>query len=98
MHTDHPETAVTIRNWREQARAHWREFRPRLYRGLKRSGKLEQALTDAAERTHLEMKQLEASGFYTHEAWEIVRESYLFTPEEGKAWTHTDSPFWRTRY
>ena len=88
------EAELTLLNWREQARAHWREFRPSLYRDLKRTGKLERALTKAAEQTQIEMKQLEGMGFYTHEAWEIVRESYLFPPEEGKPWAHSDSPLW----
>ena len=64
-------------------------------RDLKRSGQLEAALTDAAQRTQREMAQLEGAGFYAHEAWEIVRESYLFPPEEGKAWVHGDSPLYK---
>jgi hypothetical protein len=88
---------LTLSNWREQARAHWKQFRPSLYRDLERSGKLEAALTDAAVRTQREMAQLTKSGFYTHEAWEIVRESYLFPPEEGKPWLHSDSPLYKLR-
>jgi hypothetical protein len=86
-------TTPELSNWREQSRAHWKQFRPSLCCDLKRSGKLEATLTDAAERTQREMAQLERAGFYTHEAWEIVRESYLFPPEEGKAWLHSDSLF-----
>jgi hypothetical protein len=87
--------AAMLNNWTEQARAHWKEFQPSYYRDLVRVGKLEKALTDAVERTGRELIELEAMGFYRHEAWEIVRESYLFTPEEGKPWSHNDSPFWR---
>ena len=91
------ERQMQIDQWREQARAHWKRFRPSLYRDLNKLNRLEQALTDAAERTYREMKQLEKIGYQEHEAWEVVRESYLFTPEEGKPLTHSDSPFWKDK-
>ena len=59
------------------------------------NGRLDEALTDAAERTYREMTELQRMGYQEHEAWEVVRESYLFTPEEGKQVTHSASPFWK---
>jgi len=81
-------------DWKEQARAHWKEFRPKLFRALQREGALEAALYDAVERTRREMAELQAMGYQDFEAWEIVRESYLFLPEEGKK-PAQDSPLWR---
>jgi hypothetical protein len=63
----------------------------------KKLNRLEQALTDAAERTYGEMTQLQKIGYREHEAWEVVRETYLFMPEEGKRLSHSDSPFWKDR-
>jgi hypothetical protein len=71
-----------LNTWISEARQHWRQFRPTLFRELERTGKLNQALWDAAERTHREMSELENSGFRHHEAWEMVRERYLFPPQE----------------
>lgn len=86
---------AALQNWVNQARAHWKEFRPRLYRDLKASGKLEAALKEAAERTFAEMGQHRAMGYSEQEAWEIVRENYLFPPEEGSNPQRRDSPLWR---
>lgn len=73
---------MELKSWVSQAKAHWKEFRPAMYEALRASGTLEQSLQEAATRTHEEMTQLEQSGFREHEAWEIVREKYLFPPEE----------------
>lgn len=75
---------VNLQNWVNQAREHWKEFQPKRYSALIKSGKLEPALQDAAERTYREMTALEDQGFDYQDAWEIVRERYLFVPEEGK--------------
>lgn len=68
--------------WISQARDHWKEHQPTRFRELKKAGKLDEALKAAAEQTHLEMSQLEAQGYRNHEAWEVVREEYLFPPQE----------------
>ena len=91
------ERQILIETWKEQARRHWKEFRPSLYRGLIKNGRLDEVLTDAAERTYLEMSELQKMGYQEHEAWEVVRESYLFLPEEGEPLVHSDSPFWKDR-
>lgn len=41
-------------------------------------------MQDAADRTYREVTELEDQGFDHQDAWEIVRERYLFPPEEGK--------------
>lgn len=73
---------MELQNWISEARDHWKQFQPRRYRELQQSGQLAVALRSAAEMTHREMSELEAVGFANHEAWEMVRERYLFPPEE----------------
>ncbi len=86
---------VALQNWINQAREHWKEFQPTRFKALKASGKLEETLRDAAELTALEMSELRAMGYYEQEAWEVVRESYLFPPEEGSNSQRRDSPLWK---
>ena len=73
---------MNLKHWISQARAHWKEHRPTYYRELNRTGKLGEALKEAAEATHREMSELEAAGYSNQEAWEMVRETYLFPPGE----------------
>jgi hypothetical protein len=75
---------AALQNWVRQAREHWKEFQPNRYTDLVKSGQLEAALQDASERTYREVTQLEDQGYDHQDAWEIVRERYLFVPEEGK--------------
>lgn len=72
-----------LQNWVEQARAHWKEFQPAKYRQLKQAGKLEPALQQAANQTSLEMGQMQDAGIAHQDAWEQVRERYLFPPDES---------------
>ena len=88
---------VNLQNWVNQAREHWKEFQPKRYRELLKTGKLEAALHDAADRTYREVTELEDQGFDPHDAWEVVRERYLFVPEEGESPTaHSESYFNRS--
>lgn len=73
---------MNLQNWINQARDHWKEFQPTRFKELQRVGKLEPALKQAAEQTYLELDQLEESGMDPQGAWEMVRERYLFPPEE----------------
>lgn len=68
--------------WMAQARAHWMEHQPRKYRRLLKTGKLEQALTEAATATAEGIRALTTQGATWQEAWEASRELYLFPPEE----------------
>ena len=43
---------------------------------------MNEALNEAVRKTHEDMNELENQGFQNHEAWEMVRERYLFLPEE----------------
>ncbi len=88
---------VNLQNWVRQAREHWKEFQPKRYSALVRSGTLEAALQDAAERTYRELRELEYQGYDHQDAWEIVRERYLFVPEEGKNPTTYSESYLRDR-
>ena len=72
------------------AERHWREFLPRMASELEASGKLEEALYEAQERTLDELMEmetrLEARGLTPQQArdqaWETVREKYILLPPE----------------
>lgn len=68
--------------WIAQARQHWKEHQPQMYARLLAAGTLQAALERAAEQTLEQMQTLQAQGFPHQEAWEQVRELYLFPPEE----------------
>ena len=72
------------------AERHWREHRPRMVRELEASGKLQMMLLEAEEKTKDEMatlrlelmKQGKTAQQAHDQAWELVREEYIFlTPE-----------------
>jgi hypothetical protein len=73
------------------AEAHWREHCPRLVRELEAQGKLREALVEAQEQTAGEMirllRELHRQGLTSQQAhdqaWELVREKYLFLPAEA---------------
>lgn len=69
-------------NWINQAREHWKEHLPKMHARLVKAGTLETALTEAAEATAAGMRALTTQGASQQEAWEQVREQYLFLPEE----------------
>jgi len=73
---------MNLQTWANEAKAHWKEFSPSLYKGLVKYGRLEERAKQAAERTFEELRELINSGLKEHEAWEMVREKYLFTPPE----------------
>ncbi|WP_410689163.1 hypothetical protein [Citrobacter braakii] len=73
---------MNLNNWKSQAKIHWKEFQPKRYKALINLHKLGDALQEAAEKTHLEMSELENQGYSTEEAWQMTREKYLFPREE----------------
>ena len=71
-----------LSGWAHQAADHWKRFRPKLYQQLQSSGRLEEAANRAAELTKDELSLLIERGASHQEAWEQVREKYLFLPSE----------------
>ena len=80
---------MLLQNWKDLARAHWKEHLPNRYAALQKAGKLEASLDQAANQTYLETSQLEDAGMNPQEAWEMTREKYLLLPEEGTEPTET---------
>ena len=75
---------------KELGREHWKKFRPKHYRSLKKSGYLEEAVANAAKFTLeaylVEKGRLSERGFSENQAhqvaWELVREEWLLLPDE----------------
>lgn len=78
--------------WKEEARQHWQEFQPTRFNELTASSQLEDALDYAVEQTWAEMQSLMSGGFQAHEAWEMVRENYLFVHEEEGLYDDEELP------
>lgn len=72
-------------HWIAQAKEHWKEHRPQMFKELQKQGLLDARLLEAAEATSQAMQELMAQGFAHHEAWEATRQQYLFLPEEPGA-------------
>lgn len=70
-------------NWIAQARAHWKEHRPKMYARMLEQGRLELELTEAASATADAMQSLINQGLTWDEAWEQTRERFLFLPAEA---------------
>ena len=72
------------------AEKHWREFCPKMVMELERTGRLPAMLLEAEEKTEAEMDQLRRqlmrqglTAPQAHDqAWEMVRERYIFLPPE----------------
>ena len=73
------------------AEKHWREFLPKMVAELEGKGNLRMMLQEAEERTATEMDELRrhflGQGLTAEQAhqqaWELVRERYLFLPPES---------------
>lgn len=68
--------------WGQQAKEHWKQYRPKMYRDLQQQGQLQRMLYRAQEATKEEYAQMVHAGMDSRTAWEMVRERYLFLPDE----------------
>lgn len=75
---------MNLQNWVEQARAHWKEFLPGMFKEFEDAGILERELQTAAKLTAKDMGAFQAAGLSWDEAWERTRNEYLFLPEEDE--------------
>ncbi len=78
--------------WTRQAREHWKEHLPQKFAALQKAGQLEAALQEAASLTYSEVSQLEEAGMQPDEAFQMVREQYLFPRPEGTEPTPAGTP------
>ena len=76
---------IKLRPLALQAIEHWKEHLPKKYKALKQAGTLNSEALKAAEMTLDEQAELRAQGHPPEAAWEMVREQYLFQPEEEGA-------------
>ncbi len=76
-------------------REYWRSCLPIRYQALLEAGKLEQALTSAAEMTLGAMQSLRKAGFSEWEAWEVTREQYLLLEKESGSGTGCGGTGWK---
>lgn len=78
-------TSQNLRPLAHQAIQHWKEFLPKMYARLKKAGTLESEALRAAEQTLEDQAVLMDQGIPQLSAWEMVRERYIFMPEEPGA-------------
>ena len=76
---------IKLRPLALQAIEHWKEHLPKKYKALKQAGTLNSEALKAAEMTLEEQASLIAQGFLAEAAWGMVRELYVFQPEEEGA-------------
>ena len=83
--------AVQLTQYGMMAEKHWREFRPNMVKEMETKGVLQEMLLDAEEKTANEVYdltiQFQKDGLTAQQAydqaWEIVRERYIFLKPEG---------------
>lgn len=66
----------------EKIQVHWKRFRPKMYQGLEKSGKLEKALKNADELTKEAYGQAIEQGLAPDQARELTREQWAYLPDE----------------
>src|ERR1019366_2455694 len=68
--------------WAMEAEAHWKKYRPKMYRELKESGELNEFLEKAAHRAMDQCVAYVESGMHPLEAESEAKRNYLFLPDE----------------
>lgn len=85
-------TPITLTQYGMMAEKHWRQFLPKMVKELEARGKLQTMLLEAEDKTEEELSALRrrlmnqgSTAQQAHDqAWEMVREKYIFlTPETG---------------
>jgi hypothetical protein len=76
---------MRLNRWVEMARRHWKKYRPKMYNELEQSGKLEDSLDRAAERTQNESIHSVQNGMNPFEAESEAEKNNLLLPSEEDA-------------
>lgn len=84
-------TLSSLTQYGRMAEKHWRQFLPQMVAELEAGGRLDAMLLEAEEQTEAEMDQLRRrliqQGLTPQQAhdqaWEMVRERYIFLPPEA---------------
>lgn len=76
------EDCYPLNNLGRQIKAHWRKYRPKMYRALEQSGKLDESIYAAQQLTSDALNDLVERGMDWNQAWELIREEWAFLPAE----------------
>jgi hypothetical protein len=68
--------------WAMEAEAHWRKYRPKMYREMEQSGELNDFLAKAARRAMDQCAASVAAGMHPLEAESEAKRNYLLLPDE----------------
>lgn len=86
-------TPTTLTQYGMMAEKHWRQFLPKMVKELETRGNLQAMLLEAEEKTEEELSSLRRklmnqglTAQQAHDqAWEMVREKYIFLPPETES-------------
>jgi hypothetical protein len=85
-------TGFTSLGW--QIHDHLKEHRPKMFKALKSQGRLMSTVERMQNQANERMMNLEDSGLYPHEAWEIVKDDVLLpTVEDVPTLRETRQPY-----
>ncbi len=68
---------MTSKEMIAQARAHWQEVNPKLYKKMEKRGDLEKELIASADLTRTEMDYNKMVGMSEQESWQAARELFI---------------------
>ncbi len=67
-----------------EARRHWKQHRPKMYKELQEAGTLKTTLLELENRVAKQMEDLSLQGLKPNQAWEMVRDQVLLPSEEDQ--------------
>ena len=68
----------------ENVKAHWKRYRPEVYKGLLVKGLLNQSVSQAVDQTNEALVNALHRGMDPYQAWEAVRGLWAFPPSEPR--------------
>lgn len=71
-----------LTGWASAAAKQWKKYRPKMYQELVKTGQLESRANKAAEQTRDALADLISQGVPYDQAWESVREMWIYLPSE----------------
>ena len=68
----------------QEARRHWKQHRPKMYKELQEVGTLKTTLLELENRVAKQLEDLAHQGLNYDQAWEMVRDQVLLPSEEDQ--------------
>ena len=68
----------------QQAKRHWKQHRPKMYKELQEAGALKTTLLELENRVAKQLEDLSLQGLNYDQAWEMVRDQVLLPSEEDQ--------------